>query len=135
MPHEQIIPAEKAQWDHRRFYGRRMDRDDSYWGVEYVRFLNPADVKAGMTFDLTTGEFGVINEMCARFFWDPEENSGAGGFKMNDSAVYRCLKAILSEPISPADLANTINLENARLVMSGVQMWDFVVSPLEVTGE
>lgn len=137
MPHEQIVPQKTVDWDCIEFFGRRIEKDDSWIGFSYARFLDANDIKPGRNYDKATGRFSLHNELCNRFFWEPTQNGGRGGFQMDDGRVVAALRKVLSQPLTESEYINTRNLEYAREVMAGVSMFGglFTVTPLEVTRE
>lgn len=135
MSHTQTIPAKTYNWEHHRFFGRRIgspadvgtpDELLRNWGVLYQAFMSAGDAKylrnpvAGLDCNIL-----VKGELVDRFF-----HSGTA-YIQDDARVVACLAWYLTGNPTQAELDKTENMEHVRSVMAGAVL--FPGTPAEFT--
>lgn len=137
MAHIQEVPAQERVWEHLRFEGRRIGIPGDgnarrFWGVIYAAFASEEDANSFPDVQPLDGggmiPIAVRGNLVDRFFW----NTALGQYSQTESQVGAMLAWFFTGNPTETELAQCDNMEYARRVMAGTELFDgaIVVTPL-----
>lgn len=140
MAHIQEIPSQERVWEHLRFEGRRIglpgdDNPRRFWGVIYAPFASENDANAFPDVQPLEGggmvPIAVRGNLVDRFFWD----ATLGQYTQTEAQVGAMLLWFFTDNPTAEEFAACDNIEYARRVMAGTQLFDGAITVLPLPAE